>query len=350
VRLSGGGKLDPLFAGIKNGEYFYFANSFAAFPKQRNKALCFTSYGQKFASAVREGNFWGVQFHPEKSGKAGQQVIRNFVSICGKNAAIPSIDVMRGKAVRLKQGRRGTEEFFGDPLALAEKYEKAGFPILHIVDLDAAFGAKSQIPLLRRIASQCRGIRVQWGGGIRSVKSARQAFSAGAYRVVFGTAIAVSPKTVRQCAQEFGPDRVSVSLDFAGNPPKLQIKGWKEGADTGLRKAISLAESCCVGGLIISSVDADGMQKGPDLALISKASGIARLPICLAGGIRSPLDAKRALSAGADSVIIGRALYDGMKKSADRLFQQWNYRNSTTRTKSADRLFQRWNIEIPIQK
>lgn len=82
VKLSVEGKLDPLFSGISDGEYFYFANSFAAFPKKQEAVLGSTEYGQEFASAVRKANFWGVQFHPEKSGKAGQALIGNFASIC----------------------------------------------------------------------------------------------------------------------------------------------------------------------------------------------------------------------------------------------------------------------------
>jgi len=75
---------DPLFEGIASGEYFYFANSYAAFPENRDDVLAETEYGQKFASAMRRGNWWGVQFHPEKSGKAGQRLFANFAAICKK--------------------------------------------------------------------------------------------------------------------------------------------------------------------------------------------------------------------------------------------------------------------------
>lgn len=73
---------DGLFAGIPNNEYFYFANSYAAFPKDSDAVLAKTEYGQQFASAVRAGNWYGVQFHPEKSGQAGQRLISNFAGIC----------------------------------------------------------------------------------------------------------------------------------------------------------------------------------------------------------------------------------------------------------------------------
>lgn len=306
---------DPLFQGVKNNEHFYFANSFAAFPSSQKCVLGATEYGQMFASAVRAGNFWGVQFHPEKSGKAGQQIIRNFMAICSRRtAAVPSIDMIGGRAVRLKQGRQGTEEYYGNPLALAKKYEKAGFPLLHIVDLDAAFGGKSQLVLLRKISSQCRGIQIQWAGGIRNARSARAAFSAGAYRVVFGTAVARCPKLVRQSVLEFGPERVWASLDFAGKPPMLMIGGWKQGTAIGLQQAVELAKSCNIGGLIVSSVDADGMGGGPCLPLIAKARKLTLLPLVLAGGMRNPADAKAALANGADSAIIGRALYNEKTK------------------------------------
>jgi len=77
-------KKDPLFDGVANNEYFYFANSYAAFPQDGATVLATTKYGQRFASAVRKGNWWGVQFHPEKSGKAGQRLIGNFAEICSK--------------------------------------------------------------------------------------------------------------------------------------------------------------------------------------------------------------------------------------------------------------------------
>ncbi|MEM2138435.1 MAG: imidazole glycerol phosphate synthase subunit HisH, partial [Candidatus Anstonellaceae archaeon] len=75
-------KESRLFAGIADGEYFYFANSYAAFPDGADAVLATTEYGEKFASAIAAKNWFGVQFHPEKSGKAGEKLLGNFASIC----------------------------------------------------------------------------------------------------------------------------------------------------------------------------------------------------------------------------------------------------------------------------
>ena len=73
---------DWLLEGIENGAFFYFANSYAGFPDDKGCVLAITEYGEAFPSAVRKDNVWGVQFHPEKSGKTGQRLLGNFVSIC----------------------------------------------------------------------------------------------------------------------------------------------------------------------------------------------------------------------------------------------------------------------------
>ena len=228
---------------------------------------------------------------------------------CG-TAAVPSIDILGGKAVRLRQGKLGTEKVFGNPLALARKYEKAGFRRIHIVDMDAVFGRGSQLELLGKIAAACPLLKIQWAGGMRSFEAAKKALECGASKIVVGTALASSPEVVLKCSEEFGGGRVWASLDFSGKVPKMMIKGWKQGTGMGLQQAVELAEKCKVGGLVIGAVDVDGMQAGPDLKLLKKARKLTRLPIVLAGGMRNPDDVKAANSLGANGAILGRALYD----------------------------------------
>lgn len=232
---------------------------------------------------------------------------------------IPSIDILGGSAVRLVQGKAGTERIFGNPLELAAKYEAAGFSILHLVDLDAAFGRKSQFAVLESMRGACPRIKMQWAGGIRSYELASRAISAGADRVVFGTAMFRTRDEVIESVESLGAKRVWGALDFAGNPPSAKIGAWTEETAVGLIDAFDVAEKCNVGGIIMSSVDADGMDKGPDLRLLSDRLDLKKKQVWLAGGMRNAMDANAAFELGAQGVIFGRALYDRNTKLEDLL-------------------------------
>ncbi len=241
-------------------------------------------------------------------------------------SAVPSIDILGGKAVRLLQGRRETAEVLGEPLALAAKYAALGFPWLHIVDLDAAFGggSKGSRGILPSLAKASGSMKIQWGGGIRTAAQAEEALAAGATRVVFGTSVFSAPQEVRAAVDSLGAEKVWASLDFSGMPPVAKIRGWKESAGADVLSALAAAEKCGVGGAVISSVDADGMMNGPNLRLAAEVSGmrgwqegsqweqgkpVRNKPFWLAGGMRNAQDAKAAFSAGAQGAIFGRALY-----------------------------------------
>lgn len=230
--------------------------------------------------------------------------------------AVPSMDLLSGKAVRLKQGKLESAEVLGEPLELAAKYSGFGFPWLHIVDLDAAFEGIGNRQLLPELAEGCsrgadarKGMKIQWGGGIRTVKAAEETIAAGAARVVFGTGIFTSPQEVLAAVDSLGSEKIWASLDFSGKPPVAKIRGWTEGAGADVSAAIAAAEACKVGGAVVSSVDADGMMQGPLLSLASSAAREWKKPLWLAGGMRNAEDAKAAFAAGAQAAIFGRALY-----------------------------------------
>ncbi len=220
---------------------------------------------------------------------------------------IPSVDILHGNAVRLRQGRLETAGEFGDPVELAAKYDALGFQLIHLVDLDAAFGGSDQFAILEKIAGKCMKAKLQWGGGLRNIELASQALSSGAYRVIFSTAIFENPEGVAAAAAKFGKQRVAAGLDFKGKIAR--VKGWKEGTGLDVEQAISLAEKCGVGRIVVTSVEADGMQKGPDLGLLRQAADATSLPVIASGGMRNAKDALDASRAGAGGAIFGRALY-----------------------------------------
>ena len=158
-----------LFKDIKEDGFMYLVHSYYA--ENCDATIATTNYGINYASALQQDNFYGVQFHPEKSSKAGEQVLKNFIRIM---RIIPAIDIIDGKCVRLSKGDYNTKKIYNEsPLEVAKEFEEAGIKYLHLVDLD---GAKaSQIinyKVLEQIASKTN-LKIDFGGGFKSNEDLR---------------------------------------------------------------------------------------------------------------------------------------------------------------------------------
>jgi phosphoribosylformimino-5-aminoimidazole carboxamide ribotide isomerase len=224
---------------------------------------------------------------------------------------IPAIDLMDGKAVRLRAGRRDDVTVYSDaPWELAAGFARAGARRLHLVDLDGAFaGARRQLELVQRVVAAA-GVPVQVGGGVRSQRDADELLDAGAAFVVLGTAAVKQPSLVAWlCARH--PDQVIVAVDARDG--QVAIEGWTE---SGGVDAVTLAQRAASWGaakILYTDVARDGLGGGPNVhmtAQLATALGAAT-PVIASGGIGT-LDHVRALAAaGIAECVIGRALYDG---------------------------------------
>ncbi len=225
---------------------------------------------------------------------------------------IPAIDVKDGKCVRLRQGREDSGTIYdADPFDAALRWAGEGAKRLHVVNLDGAFGRESRITdLLRRISS-LKGVRVQFGGGLRSRDAIRGAFDAGASAVVLGTAAFENGDLLARTLREYGEGSVVVAIDaLNGN---VATRGWTEltgrdvlGAAQDLRKA-GIREILC------TDIGRDGMMSGPDLSTLGSLSG-SGLSVIASGGISSLDDLRALLTPEFEHVtgaIIGKALYEG---------------------------------------
>ncbi len=225
---------------------------------------------------------------------------------------IPAIDLKNGQCVRLRQGLKESARVYdGDPVETARKFEDAGARMLHVVDLDGAFG-ESQSPnrtVAGRIISAVK-LPVQFGGGLRSVADVRRMLEAGAARVVVGTLAAESRETLAELRELFGP-RVAVGID--AKLGQVVTHGWEKRGDV---TAVELAREMARAGverIIYTDVGRDGMLEGVNVEqtrLVARASG---LKVTASGGVASLSDIERVAEAsadGVDSVIIGRALYE----------------------------------------
>jgi phosphoribosylformimino-5-aminoimidazole carboxamide ribotide isomerase len=226
---------------------------------------------------------------------------------------IPAIDLRDGKCVRLTQGRRQEVKVYdGDPVVIAKKFEDAGARMLHVVDLDGAFAdinSKNR-KVVRRILRSVE-IPVQFGGGLRSVTDVQQMIEFGAAQVVIGTLAAESPEALEMFVQLFG-FRVCVGIDARRGA--VLTHGWeKEVRLTAAALARRVADAG-VDRIVYTDVSRDGTLTGVNLEQTCSIARESGLRVTASGGVSSLEDLRELKTikpCGVDSVIVGKALYEG---------------------------------------
>jgi len=224
----------------------------------------------------------------------------------------PAIDILGGKAVRLRQGRKNEATVYGDPLEMAAKWIGKGAEWLHVVDLDGAFeGSTRNLHVLREMAALLPNSKIQVGGGIRSMPAVDALLDAGIQRVVLGTA-AVQDQDFVKTALAARPANVAVGVDARdGN---VQISGWTEDSRIA---AIDLARRLQDLGarlVIYTDISRDGVLEGPNVEATRAMLECTSLSVIAAGGISSLVDVRRLAELdhrNLDGIIIGKALYEG---------------------------------------
>jgi phosphoribosylformimino-5-aminoimidazole carboxamide ribotide isomerase len=218
---------------------------------------------------------------------------------------IPSIDLKGGKVVQLVQGDRTAIED-ADLDYWIDRFR--GFPLVQLIDLDAAMGLGHNDALLARVL---RALPCQIGGGIRTPDRARQLLDAGARRVIAGSALfsngAVNVPAAESFAAAIGPDALVAAVDCRGG--EVVISGWKAGAGISPDAAIAALEPHA-GAFLCTLVDTEGTLQGIDLDAISRLRGRTHRGFIAAGGIRSQAEIDALDAIGADAVV-GMALYTG---------------------------------------
>jgi 1-(5-phosphoribosyl)-5-[(5-phosphoribosylamino)methylideneamino] imidazole-4-carboxamide isomerase/N-(5'phosphoribosyl)anthranilate isomerase len=222
---------------------------------------------------------------------------------------LPAVDVASGQAVRLVQGAAGSETSYGDPVAAALTWQRAGASWIHLVDLDAAFGCGSNAPLLAEVVARM-DIAVEMSGGIRDDASLERALATGCARVNIGTAALENPEWVRSVIGRHG-DKIAVGLDVRGTT--LAARGWtSEGGDLYETLARLDAEGCAR--YVVTDVLKDGTLRGPNLGLLRDVCSRTSAPVVASGGVSSLADLRALASlvpVGVDGAIVGKALYAG---------------------------------------
>jgi phosphoribosylformimino-5-aminoimidazole carboxamide ribotide isomerase len=219
----------------------------------------------------------------------------------GPVEVIPAVDVLGRGAVRLHQGDYDdVVERAGEPAELARAFAGLGARRIHLVDLDGARAGRVRPELVRDVAASAAPARLQASGGIRSLADAEALLAAGADRVVVGTAAFPDP----------GPwavlgERLTVALDVRDG--QVRTSGWTAGSGLALEEAARRCMDAGIARVLCTAIDRDGTLAGPDLELVRQAAGLG-LRVLAAGGVRSPDDVAALAEAGAEGVVVGRAL------------------------------------------
>lgn len=218
---------------------------------------------------------------------------------------IPCIDLMDGGVVQLVQGREKALE--GEaPEVMLEKF--AAFPVIQVIDLDAALGRGSNEEIVERLAAKHR---VWVGGGIRTVAKAQRLRDCGAERIIVGTAAfaadGLNHAFLEKLADTLPREVITLALDSRAG--RIVVKGWQESLALNAAEVIGEAEQFC-GGFFCTYVDKEGMMEGTDLEWFRALRGMTARELTAAGGITT-YEEIEALTAMKVNAALGMAIYTG---------------------------------------
>ena len=220
----------------------------------------------------------------------------------------PAIDLSEGCVVRLFQGDYGKKKVYDDdPAAAAKSFALMGAKRLHVVDLDGAkAGAPKNAAAVESIAKT--GLFVQVGGGIRNMARAEAYLSAGAGRIILGTAAVKDPDFLKAALSAFG-GRVAVGVD--AKKGRVALSGWLEQTDIDAVDFCRKLRDTGVQTVIYTDIEKDGGLGGTNLKAYETLLGITGLNVIASGGISSEDEVEALARMGVYGAIIGKALYEG---------------------------------------
>lgn len=208
---------------------------------------------------------------------------------------IPSIDIMDGKVVQLKQGKEKVYEN-SDIDRVINHYRV--FSEINVIDLDSAMGKGNNKELIKRI---CKEIDCNIGGGIRTIEIAKEYIEAGAKSIIVGT------KANKDFLSNFPKEKIVVALDVKDG--KIAVKGWQELEEENIYEKMIELEPYCKK-YLVTNVDVEGLNAGTNLKFFESLVGKTKNDIMVAGGITTIEEIKHIHTLGLDQVL-GMAITSG---------------------------------------
>jgi len=225
---------------------------------------------------------------------------------------LPAIDIKDGKCVRLVKGDfNQMTSYEKSPFDQAKIYFKNGFKNIHIVDLDGALqGKPSNSNIVREIIKNFE-LKIQIGGGIRTIDDIENWVKSGVDKVVIGTA-AVENKNLLKTACEKFKNKIAISLDVKDG--FIFLSGWKKQTNILASDFLKEVQNFGISRIIYTDINKDGTKKGPNIKDTMELSSKVKIPFIISGGISSIEDIKKIKSlnnTNIEGVIVGKSIYDG---------------------------------------
>ena len=219
---------------------------------------------------------------------------------------IPAVDIKDGKCVQLIGGVPDNVLIsLDDPVAVAQHWIDEGADMLHIIDLDGAFGKARNLKIVYKIAKLDAFVQV--GGGVRSHDDVNDLLKIGVDRVILGTVAVRDPTIVYDLTNEFGSEPIMVSIDSKKN--EVLIEGWTKSVGSRPEDMGLIFQELGAGSLLFTDVDVEGRMSGARDSIIRRVVERIDIPVIAAGGIGSLKDIQAVGETGAAGVVVGSAIY-----------------------------------------
>ena len=224
----------------------------------------------------------------------------------------PAIDIKDKKCVRLIKGDfEKKTEYEISPIDQAGKYKNHGFKNLHVVDLDGALtGNTVNLDIIQEIVSK-HNLKIEIGGGVRSLDSIKQYIDAGVEKVILGSGAIKNKEFLKESCEKF---KGQIALGLDAKDGNLSVSGWKENLNIKTIDFLKEVNSYGVSRIIYTDINRDGMKNSPNFDDTVKIAELSNCPVVISGGVSSINDIKKAKELNnnkIEGIIVGKAIYDG---------------------------------------
>ena len=224
----------------------------------------------------------------------------------------PAIDIKDKRCVRLMKGDfEKKTEYEISPIDQAGKYKNHGFKNLHIVDLDGALTGKTvNLDIIQEIVSK-HNLKIEIGGGVRSLDSIKQYIDIGVEKVILGSGAIKNKEFLKESCEKF---KGQIALGLDAKDGNLSVSGWKENLNINTVDFLKEVKNYGVSRIIYTDINRDGMKTSPNLGETVKIAKLSNCPVVISGGVSSISDIKKAKELNnkkIEGIIVGKAIYDG---------------------------------------